>query len=162
MERKVKKTNLATTVPSHLTVYEFLTELNLEQLDEMKEIVREVKQMRLREKYFREDLDELIEVHAYYRWELNECYGEGEEQIWYTCKDYLHQGMDIVIHRNLNEDEWTIQFPSIEQEFSDYVGSSRHYLKNKDDSIVREKDINAAVIHAENFIREFKDELGRI
>lgn len=35
--------NLATHIPQKLTVYEFLTELNFEQLEEMKKMIEEVK-----------------------------------------------------------------------------------------------------------------------
>lgn len=155
-----KEFNLATYIPDRLTVYEMLTELNLEQLDEMKEMVEEVKLMRLREKYFREDLDELDQNETFYRWEFNECYEEGGENIWYTCLDYLHDGGGIILSRKIpNEDEWTIIFISIEEK---YPGDCRKYFRDKYNIVIREKDVNNIVIHAENYIRKFKNELERI
>lgn len=156
-----KKYNLATTVPSHLTVYEFLTELNLDQLTQMKEIVKEIELTKLRDKYLREDYDCLIEEDAYYRWEFNECYDEGAEQLWYTCKDYFYEGMDIVIHRDLIDELWSIHFASILKKNSGYTGDTSHYLKDSKGIIFDFKDINNAVKCAEEYIRKNKNILQR-
>lgn len=156
--------NLATYIPEKLTVYEMLTELNLEQLNEMKEMVEEVKLNKLKDKYFREDLDELNNNETFYRWEFNECYDEGAEQLWYECKDYLHDGCEIVLHRDFREshNKWTVQFKSIQMDYSEYVANTEHYLKDVNDFIVQEEDVNEIVKHAENYIRENKEKLKRV
>jgi hypothetical protein len=159
MEKKIF--NLATHIPQNLTVYEFLTELNEKQLKEMKEMIAEVELNLKRALYFREGLDDLIEEQTYYRWEFNECYDEGGENLWYVCKDYLHEGHGIILNRYIPENTWTIQFQSLLLKYDKYPGDTRHYLKI-DEYVINEEDVNAAVIHAEKYIKEHKEELERI
>jgi hypothetical protein len=157
-----KVLNLSRHIPVGLTVYEFLTELNEKQLNEMQEMVNEVKLRLKRDIYFREELDDLIDSLAYYRWEFNECYDDGGENLWYVCKDYTFEGKGIILHRSIPEDTWTIQFESLLQKYDTHPGDTRHYLKNIDGYVINEEDVNAAVIHAEKYIRENKDVLERI
>ena len=160
---KVEKYNLATHIPEKLTVYEFLTELNLEQLNDLQEMVKEVKIEKYRNMYL-VDEDYINADEAFYRWKLNECFDEGAEQIWFECKDYLYEGKPIVVHKELGgKEEWTIQFVSIQEKYSSYVGNCSHYLKDeKEQFILSFKNVNDAIKEAEKYIRENKVILGRI
>jgi hypothetical protein len=152
----VKKiVNLAKYIPENLTVYEFLTELNEKQLNEMKEMVAEVELNLKRALYFREDLDELNQNNTYYRWEFNEEYTEGGESIWYNCLDYLHNGHAIILSRQIPDEEWTIIFASIPDR---YPGSTEMYLKDKREIVISSLDVNEIVKYAENYIIEYKGE----
>jgi hypothetical protein len=125
--------------------------------------VLELEKIEGRERYFNKETDELKQYDSFYRWEFNEEYSEGAENLWYDCKDYTHEGKRIYVQRELesfNFEGWTVQFESLIEE--NYIGSTEHYLKDVDYEIVVHKYIKDAIKAAENFIRENKEELERL